>query len=153
MDNVKFVKWDGKSWLHSEKHDVFFENMIYAEEYADLFDTDVNALRLVECKPVFYSKIRDDYFADCSIEDHEVDDDILIKVDELNELIATKKPYAWVPTNRYIKTEEKTCTWTHDEDDFYDTACGDGFQLVAGTLEQNHMRFCPFCGKKITEVK
>lgn len=50
--------------------------------------------------------------------------------------------------------ESNKCTWSENFDpDFWDSACGETFTLLAGTLQDNHMRFCPFCGREIIEVK
>ena len=44
------------------------------------------------------------------------------------------------------------CLWLEEYgDDEYQTSCGKAFILNDGTLEQNDMRFCCFCGKPIRE--
>ena len=47
----------------------------------------------------------------------------------------------------------EACTWECDEDNYFDTGCGDVFQLIDGTIKENHIIFCPYCGKKIKEEK
>lgn len=48
---------------------------------------------------------------------------------------------------------KQTCLWTYEDlDDYWDTACGEAFTMTEGNLVENHMRFCPFCGKPIQEV-
>ena len=45
------------------------------------------------------------------------------------------------------------CTWTHDPDlNMWDTECGKSWTVLEGTLSENGMTFCPFCGKQIGEV-
>jgi len=49
-----------------------------------------------------------------------------------------------------VKPQE-TCVWSFDQwsDDFYETSCGKAFTLIEGTLEENDMRYCTYCGKPI----
>lgn len=42
------------------------------------------------------------------------------------------------------------CHWRYDEyHDKYDTECGEAWQLMDGTPEENGMRFCPHCGRPL----
>lgn len=47
---------------------------------------------------------------------------------------------------------EIVCKWKEFED-YWETDCGEAFSTFEGSLEDNKIVFCPFCGKKITEVK
>ena len=51
----------------------------------------------------------------------------------------------------------KTCKWEHIVDsynDYYETECGNDFCLCNDeTLEENKMRYCPYCGGRIKEEK
>ncbi len=43
-----------------------------------------------------------------------------------------------------------TCRWTIDEDGVYFASCNDAFYFDgAGTPEEHHFKFCPFCGLPI----
>jgi hypothetical protein len=44
-----------------------------------------------------------------------------------------------------------TCEWTQSEEDVWESACGDAWVFETGTPEDNSMRFCPFCGRKLTQ--
>ena len=46
------------------------------------------------------------------------------------------------------------CRWTLEDDDInlWQSDCGDAWQMEAGTPSDGHMRFCPFCGKKLEQV-
>ena len=45
------------------------------------------------------------------------------------------------------------CEWTYNSfDDMYDTKCGEGFFFETGNIEENNMRFCPFCGNRIKAI-
>ena len=44
--------------------------------------------------------------------------------------------------------------WVYGEDDYddstyYCSACGEPWTLIAGTPQENNMRYCPFCGAKM----
>jgi hypothetical protein len=50
------------------------------------------------------------------------------------------------------------CGWNLAEEDcdYWSTTCEEEFTLNEGTLKENRVRYCPFCGRKIkdiTEVK
>jgi len=48
---------------------------------------------------------------------------------------------------------ENACTWTYDEDDDkWDTACGDAFCFESATPKEHHYNFCPRCGKPMLEL-
>ncbi len=44
------------------------------------------------------------------------------------------------------------CKWKN-LGDFYETSCDNAFEISSGTPKENGMRFCPYCGEKIKEVK
>lgn len=47
---------------------------------------------------------------------------------------------------------EKTCQWREDLGE-YETSCGHGWMFIDGDLEENNIKFCPFCAKEIVEIK
>lgn len=51
-------------------------------------------------------------------------------------------------------TSEETCTWKdiQYDSDTWETDCGELWCLYEGTPEENRMKFCPYCGKKILQV-
>ena len=52
--------------------------------------------------------------------------------------------------------KNKTCEWTEvewAEDVFWETECGNAFQLITGIPSNNKMVYCPYCGKKIVEKR
>ena len=54
------------------------------------------------------------------------------------------------------KRQMKYCKWTYqDIDGFYETSCcgGEGFQFNEGGVKENKFVYCPYCGKKIKEIK
>ena len=55
------------------------------------------------------------------------------------------------PTRRLaVQKKEKVCKWKYDEAyDFWDTACEESFCLIEGTLKDNKMKYCPYCGGRI----
>ena len=43
------------------------------------------------------------------------------------------------------------CKWTPDENGIYDTECGQRFEITEGTPKENHMKYCPYCGKQLDD--
>lgn len=50
--------------------------------------------------------------------------------------------------------ERITCYWEYEDDTCsFSTNCGDAFYVAdGGTLKDHNIKFCPFCGLKITEI-
>lgn len=49
--------------------------------------------------------------------------------------------------------EPPTCSWYYCEHhDYWQTQCNNAWSLIAGTPEENKMRFCSYCGKVIRVV-
>ena len=52
-----------------------------------------------------------------------------------------------------MRKKKLLCKWKYDEDeDSYHSSCNDAFCLTTGNLKENHIKYCPFCGKKIEEI-
>ena len=52
--------------------------------------------------------------------------------------------------------KNKTCEWTevsHNDYIFWETECRNAFQFINGGPSENHMKYCPYCGKKIVEKR
>lgn len=45
----------------------------------------------------------------------------------------------------------KTCAWRDNLDAIYETECGNLHIVNDGTLEENGMRYCCYCGKEIKD--
>ena len=43
------------------------------------------------------------------------------------------------------------CIWTEDDDGIYLTSCENAFEFMNGSPEDNHMKFCPYCGKLLRQ--
>ena len=52
------------------------------------------------------------------------------------------------------KNRRGKCIWTLDNDEWnaYNTACQDMFYISEGTPKENHIKYCPMCGKIIKET-
>ncbi len=49
------------------------------------------------------------------------------------------------------KTHEK-CKWLYEPcDESYMTTCGESQYFIEGDIEDNHYKFCPYCGKEIRD--
>lgn len=45
------------------------------------------------------------------------------------------------------------CVWTLDDHDgSYDTSCGETWEFTTGTIKDNRVKFCPYCGGRIKEA-
>lgn len=42
------------------------------------------------------------------------------------------------------------CTW-REEEDSWDTSCNEKFVIIDGTPEDNGMRFCTYCGRRLQQ--
>lgn len=51
--------------------------------------------------------------------------------------------------------KEKSCEWiqTDFDSNTWDSDCGNSFDLNDGSPSDNGMKFCPYCGRPLTEVK
>lgn len=48
------------------------------------------------------------------------------------------------------------CVWTEDmglDEDYWETGCGEMFIFSEGGVQENHFKFCPYCGMAIKEVR
>lgn len=50
-------------------------------------------------------------------------------------------------------TKNDSCQWNRDEDSVYSTGCGNEWQFTDGGLEDNQIKFCPYCSGKIAAPK
>jgi hypothetical protein len=48
----------------------------------------------------------------------------------------------------------EVCQWEYDQDDdAYQTGCGEMWHFITGTAEENGVKFCPCCGKPLPRTK
>lgn len=43
------------------------------------------------------------------------------------------------------------CEWHQDENGLYHTSCGEIYETIAGTREENGIMFCPYCGREVVD--
>jgi hypothetical protein len=49
-----------------------------------------------------------------------------------------------------VKTVRGECAWTYeDAEEYWETACGNHFQIIDGTPQDNEMKFCCYCGGEL----
>lgn len=48
-------------------------------------------------------------------------------------------------------TKPATCTWTPDDDGNWETDCDQEFVFMDGGPDDNNMRFCCYCGRKLVQ--
>ena len=44
---------------------------------------------------------------------------------------------------------ERECTWIQDDDESYDTECGNKYEFVNDGIKENGFTHCPYCGGKL----
>lgn len=50
---------------------------------------------------------------------------------------------------RDLDVAEQPCEWTDQDEEFYETACGNTFVFLAGAVGEGDFDFCPYCGRAI----
>jgi len=53
----------------------------------------------------------------------------------------------WDPDKTRVNME---CVWREDQD-HWDTACGNAFEVTDGLPSENKMKYCCYCGKLLKE--
>jgi hypothetical protein len=49
--------------------------------------------------------------------------------------------------------ESPVCEWKQDDlDDLWETSCGQAWTFIDGGPEDNHVRFCHSCGRKVLAI-
>ena len=46
----------------------------------------------------------------------------------------------------------ETCNWEQQEDGYWETDCGESFDIFNGTPIENSMNYCCYCGKSLAET-
>jgi len=53
--------------------------------------------------------------------------------------------------------EKTNCKWEYEghkyDDGYYETECDNAFIFIEGGIEDNEMKYCPYCGYEIIEDK
>jgi hypothetical protein len=44
------------------------------------------------------------------------------------------------------------CEWKQDENGVWETECGNLFEIIDGTPNENNLKYCPYCGKHLVQV-
>jgi hypothetical protein len=53
-----------------------------------------------------------------------------------------------------IEECDATCTWKEEEEGLYwATQCGEAFAIIEGLPDENGLRYCCFCGRKLSESR
>lgn len=53
----------------------------------------------------------------------------------------------------YTYVDDKECQWIEDDDGVWETSCNDYFQFNDGGPHENGFLFCPYCGKKLKQIR
>jgi len=91
--------WDGVAMLYSEAHDRYFSDIEEVADYCNDSESNVEALRLIICKPNMARPIEpEDHFIDDLPEDGELPVALQEAFAALNDaILACKEPLSWSP--------------------------------------------------------
>jgi hypothetical protein len=80
---------------------------------------------------------------------------ITFECEYLIEPNTTNQPttYPTQPEQVNLLERVKECGWEKDDNGNWSATCGEMFILLDGTPAENKLRYCPFCGRKITQAK
>jgi len=56
---------------------------------------------------------------------------------------------ALIPSPPNIGEGERVCEWTYDHEDRWDSSCGTSWTFISGGPEENGVKFCHGCGKRL----
>lgn len=48
---------------------------------------------------------------------------------------------------------DDNCKWVEDYNGTWETSCENAFEITEGTPDENGMKYCPYCGKKLIQLK
>lgn len=72
---------------------------------------------------------------------------------KMSENMRSLKPEEMKPLNEFCEEELKgKCKWEQDFEGNWQTSCDNMFVLNDGTPEENEMKYCCYCGKKLEQV-
>jgi len=76
---------------------------------------------------------------------------LLIRADHNGkELDEYHFPLARAMWDAWQAAKPDPCEWVQDEwDNSYDTSCGNKYEIIDGTPDDNGMNFCTYCGGKL----
>lgn len=58
----------------------------------------------------------------------------------------------WLRLADLIEPEPRLkCEWYQDENGLYHTSCGEIYETIADTREENGIMFCPYCGREVVD--
>lgn len=87
----------------------------------------------------------------CSVSDVSMTQDVLTSIKTPSSIENTNPDYY---NRAKTSPDNNKCMWVMVEDpdiDLWCTSCGEEFHLEADTPSDNHMKYCCYCGKEITE--
>lgn len=92
-------QWDGARPIYSESTDEYFFDMENLISFCEEEETDLPALRLVHCQPIFPPTLNEDWFADALPEDGEVPDELWAAAEAFNAVMKSAEPLSYEPCN------------------------------------------------------
>ncbi len=100
--------WDGESYLHSDRDDVYFADYDQLNDYIDEHQIEnIDSLRLIICEPEHLRELDADYWADDLPEDTELPDSVLSAIETLNAALKDAGIVSWHPGKFAAIIEDK----------------------------------------------
>lgn len=93
--------WDGQSFLYSDAHDKYFQDLESLVDHLSDYDDDekytLEDLRLVICEPNYARQIESDQWADDLPEDGDMPSEMEEALRVFNEVVRRAPPLSWSP--------------------------------------------------------
>ncbi|MFA7253782.1 MAG: hypothetical protein WC107_04460 [Patescibacteria group bacterium] len=100
--------WDGESYLHSDRDDVYFADYDQLNDYIDEHQIEnIDSLRLIICEPEHLRELDADYWADDLPEDTELPDSVLSALETFNASLKDAGVVSWYPGKYAAIIEDK----------------------------------------------
>jgi len=90
--------WDGESYLHSDRDDVYFADYDQLNDYIDEHQIEnIDSLRLIICEPEHFRELDEDYWAYDLPEDTELPESVLLALEKFNQVLKDAGVVGWTP--------------------------------------------------------
>ena len=100
--------WDGESYLHSDRDDVYFSDYDQLNDYIDEHKIEnIDSLRLVICEPEYLRELDEDYWADDLPDDTDFPESVLSALETFNAALKAAGIVSWSPGKYAAIIEDK----------------------------------------------
>lgn len=82
------------------------------------------------------------------------------KIDEIvkgKDRVTKENGKEYEKLKKLLQEKDKECKWEYEEDmngqEQWNTDCGQCQVFIDGDIKENEYNYCPYCGKKIKQIK